>query len=153
MPLWLTIVVAVAGLIVHALTLITIIAGAVRKWLDHELNGLGIRLDEDIEELKKALAELEKAEATLNQAREGADKRSLTQEFQIAQLQRETGEVKGILNQLVKALEDTKEARFQHEKELTKQLAQFESNLDVADALREGVDKLVKVLVRGREGR
>jgi chromosome segregation ATPase len=151
MPLWLTITIAVAGLIAHALGLFSALVSALKAWFRHELNGATERLDRDIKDIEESLHKLERSDSALDQATGDLAKKSLQAEFQIAQLQQNTGELKGMFGQLLKSIETGREAQHEHEKALTRQLAQLEAHLDVADALRGGVERLAAVLQHERE--
>ena len=151
MPLWLTIVVATAGLAVHALGLGAAVVNAVKAWYRDELNGLSGRIDREIKEIRDRQVDFLQRFSTIDQSREETLRKSLQQEFQIAALQGGQGELKGMLEQLIRSMESNREVRHEHEKELSGQLARLETNLDVAGALHKGFDRLADVLMTRKE--
>lgn len=146
MPLWLTILLAVTGFIVQLVGLLTIVTRSVKGWFREEINGLGQRLGHEIKDLRSLQQALEREASAVDQATGDLAKKALQQEFQIAALQQSTGELRGSFNQLLTEIKASREIQHEHEKDLIKQLASLETHMDVAQALREGFERLGTIL-------
>jgi len=132
------------GVIVQTITIITIVAGLVGKWLNGKLNGLAIRLEGDIKTMREKYETHEREAGERAQLLKQLSERQQQAEFNIHLNDRNVARLEGMMEKLLEEQDRERRSRHVDEKRLAEQLARIEANLNVGRALERGFEHLAE---------